>query len=322
MALLLPLGGLVGFFFGGILCVIVAILLGIALTLLAPFSFLATLLGLPALLGPVVVGLGPITALLLGLLAMFVVTAIAYAIAAVALLPVMAATPISLVAPTPLPPDPTELFVRGFIIGLGASVNFAFWAIVSGTPAVGLLAAFVTLVATIPGVSAFIGYQGVLGWLSWFLPMSHIFFVTPLGLLLFIIAAPFAVAASGIGALRFDVFTCTFETTGGAVITFLASISPAPFGGFNLGNFSFLNLPVTVPPTPLAAVQTGFLVPGLSAHETGHTLNVGVFGGAYHWVNAIDENIPPLARGPAAYGELTVESHFPRIGVQHVRVWS
>lgn len=265
-------------------------------------GFVLGLFGLFSLAG---LGLSPGVTAFLGLLAIFVVTAVAYALAAVALLPVMLATPSSASGPTPLPNDPTELFVRGFIIGLGASVNFALWTIFSGSQAVGVAFAFVTLVATVPGVSAVPGYQTVLGWASWLLPMSHIFFVTPVGLLFFLLAL-----VSGGAAFRFDVFTCTIETAGGGFVSFLFSI--ASFAGFNLGNFTFLAPGVTPTPT--------FLQPGISAHETGHTLSLAAFGGVYHWIGMIDQSVPPLDRSTSAYSELTAESHFP-IG-RHVRVWS
>ena len=175
-----------------------------------------------------------------------------------------------------------------------------------------------TLAAAIPGVSGLVGYQFVIGWLSWLLPMSYIFFVLPLGILLFLVAAPAAIALSGIGAVRFDVRTCTFETTGGGVIAFLAAIAPAGFAGFNLGNFTFLRLAAGA---PLAAAQGSFVTPSVSSHETGHTLNLAAFGGAFHFCNAIDENLGPMPRGRLAYGELTAESHARRVTGLFVSVW-
>ena len=69
--------------------------------------------------------------------------------------------------------------------------------------------------------------------------------------------------------------------------------------------------------------QTGFGVPGISAHETGHTLTVASFGGVFHWIGAVDENIPPLARGAAAYNEVLAESHLPQaLPRRHVLQWS
>ena len=71
-----------------------------------------------------------------------------------------------------------------------------------------------------------------------------------------------------------------------------------------------------------ATIQTPFNVPGLSAHETGHSLNTGALGGFFLWVNAIDENLPPFNNGARAYGELCAESHLPGAGRWFVNLWS
>ncbi|MGQ0767319.1 MAG: hypothetical protein ACT4OZ_16850, partial [Gemmatimonadota bacterium] len=68
---------------------------------------------------------------------------------------------------------------------------------------------------------------------------------------------------------------------------------------FSLGNFSFVTSP---------ALRGSFRAPSLSSHEAGHTLNTAAMGGVVLWINAIDENVPPFARGSAAYGELLAES--------------
>jgi len=71
-----------------------------------------------------------------------------------------------------------------------------------------------------------------------------------------------------------------------------------------------------------ATVQTTFGTGGLSDHETGHTLSVAALGGFYAWINAIDQNIPPLRRSTRAYGELVANSHFGGIlGQPSVTVW-
>jgi hypothetical protein len=250
-----------------------------------------------------------VASLVFGVVSLFIVTATVYALAAVSLLGPTAAT-----SSGPLPATSIELFMRGFLIGITASVNFSVWAIISGNPLVGLFFGLINFLAAIPGVSATIVYQVILGWTSWSMPMSYL--ATALGLLLFLINLPFAFAAFGPVALRFDPLTATIETTGG-----LTGITGTSAAGFNLGNFTFLILTPGPGITP-AAVQTGFGVPGTPAHETGHTLSVAGLGGFYHWVNAIDENVLPLRRLTLAYGEMVAESHFPRSGLLHVRVWS
>src|SRR5262249_35297214 len=122
----------------------------------------------------------------------------------------------------------------------------------------------------------------------------------PLGVLVFLIAAPFALAApAGTGSVRWDWLTWTIETAGGAALGFANSLSPS--GGFNLGNFTFI--------PPVVATSPGFTT-GASAHETGHTLSGAAFGGFFYWIGAVDENIPPLRRGATAYSEMLAESHF------------
>ncbi|MEX2153784.1 MAG: hypothetical protein WD825_10640 [Gemmatimonadaceae bacterium] len=321
MILLLPLGAILGFFLGGILAIAVAILLAIPLGIFGALaSFIAGTV-LPVLLAPLAIGLSTGTALLIGLLSLFIATAIGYALAAVGTLGPIAATPLSPTATSPLPPAPLELFMRGFLIGMAASINFAGWSIILGNPIVGAVAALITLGAAIPGLSAVLAYQILLGWTSIFMPMGYLFLIIPFGLILFLLAVFPAIASGGPGALRFDVRTFTFEVTGGAFIGFMLSITPAPFAGFNMGPFVFLSLPAVVPPPPVTTVQTPFAVPGLSSHETGHTLNLAAFGSAYHWMNALDQNIPPLARRSLAYGELTAESHAKRNFARHVTMW-
>ena len=145
--------------------------------------------------------------------------------------------------------------------------------------------------------------------------MSYL--VMPFGIILFLINAPFAFATFGIAAFRFDPSTATIETTGGIASTVTLIFSPLT-RGFNLGNFTFL---ISVPGAGLS-VQTPFTTPGLSAHETGHTLTVAAFGGIFGWINAVDENIPPFRRLALAYGEMVPESHLPRPLFVFVRVWS
>jgi hypothetical protein len=122
------------------------------------------------------------------------------------------------------------------------------------------------------------------------LPLNYL--MLPLGVLVFLITAPFALA-SPTGGVRWDWLTWTVETAGGAAL----GLSASP--GFNIGNFTFIR----GAPSPSFAT-------GISAHETGHTLSGGAFGGFFYWIGAVDENVPPLRRRRAAYAELLAESHF------------
>src|SRR5262249_32029364 len=123
----------------------------------------------------------------------------------------------------------------------------------------------------------------------------------PVGILLFLVAAPAARIAGG--TVRFDPLTWSIETAGGAVL----SVAPT---SFNIGNFTFFPPPSTLPTSPFTTVP--------SAPETGPTLSNAAFGGFFYWIGAIDENLVPSATGPgrgaAAYAELLAESHFSTAG--------
>lgn len=190
---------------------------------------------------------------------------------------------------------PGELFARGLLIGATAILNAMGAILLPGSPGAFLSVWCFTVIslAIITPVARSPFYHGFLGWSAWLFPMSYV--ATAIGLLLFIVNAPFAFAApAGIAAFRIDFSTGVIETTGG--LTGITGFS----GGFSLGNFTFL--------TP-GSRQDSFLLRNLSSHETGHSLNTAAMGGIVLWINAIDENVTPLRKLNMAYGELTAESH-------------
>jgi hypothetical protein len=232
-----------------------------------------------------------------------------YAIASLSLrLAVVAATPVH-GAPTIVPPNLVEALARGYGIGLNAGLNIGLWGIL--LPGVGIVigpvVGLINFLAAIGPLAATGPFQFVLGWSSWAMPMSWP--ATGLGLVLFVINLVTAPFFGGV-AVRLDLTTGTIESAGGLIgITGFV-------GGFNLGNFTFLTAPVT-----------SFVAPGLSAHETGHTLNVAAFGSAWHLVgNAVEENVPPFTvpgtTNTSAYGEMLAESHLPRVGRLTLLQWS
>jgi hypothetical protein len=287
-------------------------------------AFLVPALGLaPGIAGILTVIVGPLApllapfigllsiplAILVGGLALLVVTVMAYAVSAVSLL---GAVPVAGVIPT----NPFELISRGILLGLTTAANALTISILTGLPMLTTAVVVVGFLTTIPPVAASrMFFQPILGLLSWFMPMTWL--IMPLGVMLFVLNLPFALAQSGIGALRFDFSTATFETQGGALVNFLFSLSPLPgAAGFNLGNFTFLSLaPGGTPST------ASFVAANLSSHEVGHTVTVAAFGGFFGLINAVDENIPPLARGTAAYGEVLPESHSFNRGVAALPMW-
>lgn len=298
---------------------IIGLLLGLIIVLL---PILALGLTLPAFLSPISAVLAAIVAtiatsvaitLAIVLLVVSYVTAYLIATASIApSLPVLTGVP-GLAFPLPgklatpagvavtVPATAGEFFARGMMIGLTAIINAL---ILNLVPLSGpLLAGWAFIVISLGAiifVARNIVYQGFLGWSAWLFPLSYI--ATGVGFLLFSVNILFAFVMFGLAALRIDWTTGVIETAGG-LPTLLIPITGFT-GGFSLGNFTFL----TALPTP-----GDFLLPSLSSHETGHTLNTAAFGGIVLWINAIDENITPR-RMNLAYGELTAEGHSNNLG--------
>lgn len=299
------LGGVAGFLIGILLILITAARLGLGVPpILTPLLPILT----PAItvIGPMLVPLAGILWIIVSLFTVFIINVFAYALATIGLIPLLTPAPTGL-----LPANPLEGFMRGLIIGLTAALNLGIWALL-GVGSLGLIVGLLCFLAVLGSISINVAYQAALGWASWLMPMSLP--ATALGAFLFIVNLLFSPLGFPITSLRLDVLTGTIETRGGIVIAVGMGLAPAAFSGFNLGNFAFLS----VPPTPFAGPG------GISAHETGHTLNVAAFGNVFHWINAVDENVPPFAKGSRAYGELAAESHFPSAPSirPFIRLWS
>lgn len=235
------------------------------------------------------------------------VTLAAYVVGAVA----VARRSIGEPSASDVPAQTLEMSMIGLTTGIAAGVNFGVWALIPFGWPIGSVVGAIGLGAAIAPIARRRSFQAVLGWTSWLMPFSYL--ATAPGILLFLVNLPFALARYGGRAVRFDAGTGTIETTGGIVgVTGFR-------GGFNLGTFTFL----CPSPERGLAIQSPFGSPGLSAHESGHALSLAALGGLFHWINAVDENVPPLARKRFAYGELIAESHIPRPPPnRHLRVWS
>jgi hypothetical protein len=291
---------------------------GLAVAVLVALS-----LPLPPILLPLGPILGGIPLLVLVLLVVLIYLA-GYALATLSLTPVLPALTFPLSAPVlpaggvsvAIAPPPGERFGRGMSVGMTAGLNSVFLLLV---PIHGFLLSTWALVIVSLGIVTPLArsgiYQGFLGWTGWLLPVSYL--ATLVGLVLFLINAPVALAGAGLGAFRLDFTTGVVESSGG-LLGIPALVGPFT-GGFSLGNFNFLTS---------TGLQDSFVGRGLSSHETGHTLNTAAFGGVVLWINAIDENILP-SRMNLAYGELVAESHAqglpPIAGTSRtdffVRVW-
>ncbi len=283
------LGWLLGVFLGSVTGI--AVLTAFALPVPALLASFPAPIVLPASIPGVVIGL----------VLLAVLYVLAYVLATVSLgavlppfTPPLAAAILpgggAAVAVTPVA---GELFARGVMIGMTAALNVVGLALVPGWGTTVAGWAFIVIsLAAVPAIALNLVYQGFLGWSAWLFPVSWI--ASGVGLLLFLVNAPVAFAAGGIGAFRIDFTTGVIETFGG--VTGITGFG----GGFSLGNFTFITA---------TAAPTVFTVPGLSSHETGHSLNTAALGGVVLWINAVDENVAPFRKMNLAYGELTAESH-------------
>lgn len=309
MFVFLLMGAALGAVFALVFAGLLLPIFGVGIGALGPLGALA---GWAAGLAPAVLAtLGGGSLLALGLLIWFAAVGIAYAFGALSLIGATAPTP----APggaTSVGPTVVDSLARGFFVGSTAVANLATLVVLGslwGLPVlIGFVVGAVGLLCVIPPLTRWAPFKAILGWLSWVMPMSWL--ATALGLLVFLINV---VGAPG---LRLDVTTGTIETTGGFFVMWLASLTGSTGGGWNLGSFSFLAGPVG------SGIRTPFGSPGISAHESGHALAVAAYGSFFHYVDAVDENVPPLSRGARAYGELVAESHFPGSGRYYLPVWS
>ena len=158
---------------------------------------------------------------------------------------------------------------------------------------VGAWIALLHVLAMFQTLSGWAPFQALLGWSSWLMPMSWI--VTGLGLLFvlvnFILAGVTGnqVEVFKIKSLDFHAKTCTLLMEGGLIHPLMGA------GGFDMGNFVFLN-------------RTSDY---LTKHETGHNLNLAVFGWVFHFVGALDENV--FGGHGDAYSERLADSHAGRV---------
>jgi hypothetical protein len=206
-------------------------------------------------------------------------------------------------------------FTRGALVGINSALNACLSVAILGslfntTTGViyGVVAGIVNLLAVFGPISRGVFYQGVIGWSNWLLPMSWL--IVALGMLFYLISALGHAIFTWLAKLDFfrikggtvDWRTGTFFIHGGWVsnLNYLQT-------AFNMGNFSFVHRKS-----------------GLSSHlrhEAGHTLNLGAFGSVFHLIGAIDENLPVIGSGGAAFSELLANSNDPAPGDQ-IDMWA
>ena len=131
-------------------------------------------------------------------------------------------------------------------------------------------------------------YKGILGWASWFMPMSWL--VTGIGLIFFVINLIVAgVTFQQVERVKINSISVNWQM---GMIVMEGGLVTFPAGGFNRGNFSF--------------IDPGH--GGVTDHELGHGLNLAAYGWVFHYVGAIDENV--VQENPHdAYSEHLAESN-------------
>lgn len=244
------------------------------------------------------------------LLIQFIVVLILYIIAAIATPPVQGRVTTNFV----------EEFCRGAQIGINASANFLYGvalyfgiATLMGpvslglglvlAPVIGIALGVITFLCVFPGLTRNFSFEAVLGWSSWFMPMSWPYQI--LGFVFFL--------AGWLASLLGRPFASLGDWWPGAVVRH-GWVFDFGSAAFTIGNFTFISgslsraSPEIV--TTSSGSQAGFLTAlGVIAHETGHTLVVAAFGWLFHLVGWIHERILEIfwASGGHAYLEILCE---------------
>jgi hypothetical protein len=187
-------------------------------------------------------------------------------------------------------------FMPGLLLGLNTGANGVLIAALFG-PIVAVVICVVPVLAIIEPVSRSEIYQAFLGWWNWVLPMSWP--IVAIGLLVLIFSGILALVNLAIKSTFLTIEKVKIQAKTGT--TFLvgglggnANLNPDSTG-FNMGNFAF--------------IRHGKASDYLYAHESGHTLNLGIWGTIVHLVGALDENV--FGGHNQAYTELFAESHVP-----------
>ena len=202
-------------------------------------------------------------------------------------------------------------FMRGLLIGFNAGLNgflaFFIVAALAGQPAglgVGIGLGVFQYLSVFGPISQNGFYQGMLGWLTWFMPMSWPIVGFGFTFLLF---SAFLWAITGgqvrylrVESLRVEWKTGTIFIKGGLVAN-LNTLDTA----FNMGNFSFVDYKSTA---------------WHMEHEAGHTLNLAAFGAIFHVLGAFDENA--TGRGAHAFSERMAESNSTGKDDDNIPMWA
>ena len=197
--------------------------------------------------------------------------------------------------------------MRGFMIGFNAGMNGVLAGTIFG-PIVGIALGVINFLATFESIAQNSVYQGILGWSSWYMPMSWA--ASGLGYIVFylnVVAYVFTlgqVDAAKIDKIAIDWKTGSVVMVGGAIRNGTA---------FDMGNFVFMD------PKYVDGSSPDRTYDAVLAHETGHTLSTAAFGSAFLGYDFIAENF--LHLGKDDYGEKIAESHANRRGYPVIPMW-
>jgi hypothetical protein len=186
-------------------------------------------------------------------------------------------------------------FMPGVLLGLNTGVSAVL--LVAIWP-VAVVICVIPALAVLEPVARSDIYQAFLGWANFLLPMSWL--IVGLGLLFLIVSGLLALVNLAIRSnflkiekLKMDAKTGTTFLVGGLAGN--ANLNPNSTG-YNMGNFAFLTS---------GNATSAYLV----EHESGHSLNLGIWGAIVHLIGALDENV--FGGHANAYTELFAESNVP-----------
>ena len=205
--------------------------------------------------------------------------------------------------------------LRGLMIGINSGLNFALSLLLLGHVtgsahhplalgiAIGLGVINFTTVFSLLSQNDF--YQGLLGYLNWFLPMSWLIVALGLTFTVLNLLGALCLGLPGVEFCKLTDFSVDWKTgtlflKGGWV----SNANPIDTA-YNMGNFSFVD-----------ASYSGMA----TDHEAGHTLNLAAFGSIFHLIGALDENV--IRNGANALSERLAESNVPSTSSPTLQMWN
>jgi RHS repeat-associated protein len=205
---------------------------------------------------------------------------------AVAMLVAAAVVTVSYIAAKNRDGDAGE-FLRGMMIGINAGLNGVLLYGIFGSVAIGVGIGVLGFLASFDTIAKNEGYQGILGWSNWLMPMSWV--VLGFGILFVIFSG------TSIKEVKIHWKTGNIVVHGGLIANWNTEET-----AFNMGNFTF--------------VHESKDIDYANQHEFGHNLSLAAFGSVFHLVGWIDQNFAlwrEESAGKNAYSERIADSNDP-----------